>query len=101
MVGQNLGLSCRQWPYKLSIKAAIQDAIQGWYDEYKMVPILEEVKRKGSSQRKGIGHWTQFVQSKVDCIDCSVVQYIEQEHFNCIMTGWFQFLWNFLFLMKI
>lgn len=82
MAGQNIGVACRS--RALSTKEEIHNLIQSWYDEYKIVTNLEEVKRLGNTQTRGIGHWTQVVQSKVNRIGCSAIKFTRS---NCIVIG--------------
>lgn len=76
-------------PNHRPIKETIQQSAQSWYDEYKNVPSLEEVKKLGSSgvNFRSIGHWSQLVQSKAHRIGCSVVQFTDPEGWKQTLIG--------------
>lgn len=87
IAGQNLAIFGSK-PNFRPIKEAIQESIQSWYDEYKDVPSLREVEKLGSSRaKKPIGHWTQLVQSKVNRIGCSAVQFTDRRGWKQILIG--------------
>lgn len=87
IAGQNLYESCA-FPNSPSIADGVNKAMEGWFNEYKDVPNINEVRSLGSSRaRKPIGHWTQFVQSKADRVGCSVVKYNDQSDWKCILVA--------------
>lgn len=87
IAGQNLYSTCG-FPKVAPIPTAVNQSMEGWFNEYKDVPNINEVRSLGSSRaRKPIGHWTQFVQSKADRIGCAIVKYSDQSDWKCMVIA--------------
>lgn len=89
--GQNLYYSCsnpnNQYASK-SIAHAVNESMELWYDEYKDVPNISEVRSFDSSgATKKIGHFTQLVFSLADRVGCSVVKYNDEKDWNCVLVA--------------
>lgn len=86
--GQNLA-KLGSKPNHRPLKEAIESGITMWYNEYKDVPSLAEVKKIGSSGGDffKIGHWNQFMQSRAHRIGCSVVQYTDRSGWKQTLVG--------------
>lgn len=86
--GQNLAIFGSK-PNFRPIEEAIEQSVQNWYDEYKLVPNLQEVEKLGSSGTNfmKIGHWCQLVQAKANRVGCSIVQFTDEDGWKQILIG--------------
>lgn len=84
--GQNLSGGASKPDYK-DDKEAIKEAIKGWYDEYKNVNDLNDVKKFEGENLMKMGHWSQLVWSYANRIGCSLIKYEDDEGWKNSLIG--------------
>lgn len=83
--GQNIFRSCGSPNYE-TIPNAVNQSMEDWYREYKDVPSMEAIHRLGTVKaQRQIGHFTQVIQSRANRIGCSMVKYINQRDWRCVL----------------
>lgn len=84
--GQNLATRCRTPTYQ-SVQNVVESSMNGWFDEYKLLPAQYLNSYGHGPQPHGmVGHFTQMVRDKAFAVGCAIVKsisYKDRTNWNC------------------